>query len=104
MKTCTKCAKTLKLTDFPTNTGTKDGRGSQCRECCKAYNRAHKERNAPPSVTLTHKPCTTCGIDQPIENYSKQIRTRDGHRPNCKVCEKAVNKERYARKKLNPTV
>lgn len=47
-KKCLTCKKHLSVTDFPRNAGTKDHRGSSCRECsriyCKKHYRKHRDR------------------------------------------------------------
>lgn len=40
---------------------------------------------------LTEKTCTKCGITKPIEEFYRKRSTKDGLRPECKSCTKAVN-------------
>lgn len=51
------------------------------------------------------KTCTKCQIPQPLENFSKHKRSKDGLQPNCKSCVSIYkkqyfkdNKERLAEK------
>ena len=40
------------------------------------------------------KICTECGEWKPISEFHKKLYSRDGHRPTCKVCTNASNKQR----------
>jgi hypothetical protein len=35
---------------------------------------------------MTIKPCTRCGIAKPLEEFSREARTADGYRVDCKEC------------------
>ena len=43
----------------------------------------------------TTKLCVKCQTEQPIENFGKNSKTRDGLRHDCRTCVKQYNKERY---------
>ncbi len=45
MKTCCKCKRELQLEDFCKNKKRKDGHGSFCKECNKAYHKKHYKLN-----------------------------------------------------------
>lgn len=46
------------------------------------------------------KVCTNCGEDKPLAEYRKYAgRSKDGHRPICKVCQNAYDREYRAKKK-----
>jgi hypothetical protein len=46
MKRCSKCKCEKPLEDFPANTLTRDGRGSWCKNCCAAYYKTTRGRDA----------------------------------------------------------
>lgn len=50
----------------------------------------HRERYGP-------KVCTGCGLEKPIEEFGRRNRTPDGRKARCKNCERAMQREYYAR-------
>ena len=45
------------------------------------------------------KVCSKCGVTKPLSEYYRDPACRDGHRPDCKVCNRAAQK---ARREANP--
>jgi len=45
MKKCYKCKQELPLSDFPKNSGKKDGLGTECRPCRKVYLKSYYAKN-----------------------------------------------------------
>lgn len=45
-KRCYKCGKVKSIKEFSRAINFKDGRNTQCRQCCKEYYRSHKERTS----------------------------------------------------------
>ena len=43
------------------------------------------------------KKCTKCGVNQPLTNYLKNQKGRDGLRPHCKTCFNTSNRASYKR-------
>ena len=39
------------------------------------------------------KPCSKCGAEKPLDEFPKQSASKDGHRPDCKVCSSAWQRE-----------
>lgn len=52
-----------------------------------------KEQQAEPK-----KICRTCKKPHPLENYSKAIKAADGHKSQCKDCDRAYSKRHWAEK------
>lgn len=107
-------------------TEAKDGYSFQCKACRNAYRRekfrtdqkwrekrkadSHNryiklrdERRAKkaalallPKEIPTHKICTRCGIDKPIEEFRKNKNNSDGYQYWCKVCQNEYVRDRYA--------
>ena len=44
------------------------------------------------------KKCTICGKEQPIENFHKNRKTKDGLQYHCKECQKEYERRRKLRK------
>lgn len=47
-----------------------------------------------PSVPLTQKVCTKCGLSQPYDQFYKDKQAADGHKGSCKACERRHNEEK----------
>lgn len=80
MKTCVKCGKRRKITNFNVNVRAADGKSSWCKFCANTYGKedyqrnkdryfAHaKKRDAKMRTTLDNlknKPCADCGVLYP---------------------------------------
>ena len=64
MKTCTKCKRTLPLSDFPLDKKGKGGCASQCRDCRNKYYKEHYE--CAKRIVDAHKTyCAKCGCNTP---------------------------------------
>lgn len=104
MKTCTKCKETKEFSLFKPRKASRDGYDSHCRLCCKSYSNLHTEEHflaLQSTCTVTHKACTKCRVEQPLDSYSKASRTADGRSQVCNTCLKELNRQRYlARKAL----
>jgi len=42
------------------------------------------------------KTCTKCGEVKPLDAFGKNVRSKDGHRPDCKPCVRSASRARYA--------
>jgi 5-methylcytosine-specific restriction endonuclease McrA len=122
MKRCSRCGETKPHSEFHKQKRSRDGLQSYCRECTKAYAKAHYEANAeqikaknrayceaknPDRVKKTAarralaeqgmKPCLDCNEVKPFGEFSPNKRTRDGLHSYCRTCEAA--RVRASRKK-----
>jgi hypothetical protein len=43
------------------------------------------------------KRCSKCGESKPLDEFHRATGTRDGHRPECRDCFRAIARERYRR-------
>ena len=106
MKKCTRCNETKPLDSFSLSKTGRQGKHSICKLCCTTYTKA-QVANTPKEVfiaqhescTYTHKVCTSCGVDTPLEGYTKAFKARDGRMSICKTCEKEVNRKKYLARK-----
>jgi hypothetical protein len=87
-KTCTECAKEKERDGFPKA-------GNVCKACCykrqkrnrKQYRAAYLELHPPqPKPIITHKVCTMCGNDKPIEQFNFCDAAKNKRAPYCKPC------------------
>jgi len=46
-------------------------------------------------VTPSHRPCTKCGVDKPIEAFHKNASYHDGYTRQCKQCKGEYRREKY---------
>jgi hypothetical protein len=87
------------LDNFHRNANKKSGHADWCKECRKAYVRAHPPKRYVPSENdatskiCRKKDCVFGGVPQPIGNFNNDISKKDGHSSNCKACTYAKNKE-----------
>lgn len=58
-----------------------------------------KSYRYPPDLTVKHKTCKICAMDQDITSFSKNKCNKDGYHNQCKTCSNLKEKERY---KKNP--
>lgn len=103
MKACTKCKEVKELEQFSPRPDKRDGRASHCRVCSDSYKKHPTEHflALQSTCTVTHKACTKCRVEQPLDSYSKASRTADGRSQVCNTCLKELNRQRYlARKAL----
>jgi len=82
-KICTKCGVEKELSDFNKHKDSRDGFKSQCRECCRNYNKQYKITIR---ESLTEVTCRSCGITKPISEYYSSSFTM------CGECQKEVTK------------
>lgn len=52
-------------------------------------------------MTVIEKTCTKCAVTKPLEFFNKTANGRYGRNSRCIECEKANNRERYAKKSAN---
>ena len=120
MKRCTQCARTLRVSMFSRDSQSRDGLKPACAECRaekkRRYREANKEKLAEQErryreankgkrsksqrrvfagvVLPGEKGCLRCNTALPISMFSRNCRSRDGYRSECKQCERTM-KQRY---------
>jgi hypothetical protein len=103
-KKCRTCEIIKPLTDFSVAKENKDGFNNSCKKCRCEYAKKHNEKNKDrilkrrkelykkPSqpenyIKIENKICSVCFEEKPIYNFNKNNFKKDGHRPECKICQ-----------------
>ena len=88
-KTCKVCLKEKERDDFP-----KAGR--MCKDCCVDWQREHRRKTRElflaayppqPKPVFTHKVCTMCSEDKPIEQFNWSNKAKGVRSTYCKPCQ-----------------
>lgn len=94
-KKCSKCGEVKSLSEFHKQKDKKYGRKTQCKLCVAISIRTNKEltiKKAEKVNILSLKTCSKCNIKKPLTEYSKNVYSKDGVRPNCKECSTSQDK------------
>lgn len=91
-KQCTKCSKTLPLSEFHRNTKRADGYASWCKHCKKSWTDVRKQK---PKITIEEKTCTKCGQLLLPGDFHKDSNRVDGLSLWCKKCAIENTKAHY---------
>jgi hypothetical protein len=103
-KKCKKCEILKPLIDFSIAKENKDGLNNVCKKCKCEYAKLHRKNNKDiisnrrkvlykkPSVPenyviIENKICSICFLNKAITDFNKNKYKKDGHRPECKVCQ-----------------
>ena len=93
-KRCTKCGKSLPVSEFHKHPSTRDGLQNHCKVCIRAYQRQRRQRlkDEGPVIVRDKKRCCSCRKTKPISEFYKEAGTLDGYTPQCKACQLAWHK------------
>jgi len=97
-KVCIRCGIEQIAEQFSKDPRYQDGRKSACQICHNAKRRetvATREHIPPPLA----KVCSTCGIEQDIEQFYQDRAKPDSHEYRCKTCKDASDRLRHGRTK-----
>lgn len=87
MKTCYKCKLTKPLTDFCSDSSTKDGLKTQCRGCAREYYLANRNLKYPrPVVPEGSKYCFCCKLIKSTTDFGRSKKAGDALQSYCKAC------------------
>lgn len=93
MKQCPKCEQHLPRAAYYSDKTKKDGLGSKCRDCHRAYYRARDDRAARKRLeekrelfTVGMKRCKDCSQVLSLTDFPAKTNSKDGHRAVCAVC------------------
>lgn len=106
-KTCAKCDKAKKLSNFTKNINSKDGLQVWCKKCKATYdkNRKLEKRKLKPITITSTKKCSKCKHPKSLLSFSKDKSKKDGLQTWCKKCQSVSNKNRnWKRNKKNPVI
>ena len=103
MKKCLKCGRKLPLDKFAVKDDGKTVYRSPCKDCRHIKQTVWYDKKIQPGVTArarvkrerTHKVCTVCGVDKPLDQFVKRPRRPDGRDSECKSCHTARNLQYY---------
>lgn len=93
VKVCCQCKIEKSIEDFFKRRDAKDGRAYYCKSCAKIRRKQRKERCKNNKIEITHKTCSICNQEKEICEFSKHPTMLDGHRPECKSCNKKKSKD-----------
>lgn len=86
-KMCGKCGRRRAIEHFYRNAASKDGFGSQCKECMDARRKANRAKIAEhPKVVPRRKKCRDCGRTKSASAFSPMPSSGDGLYSYCKKC------------------
>lgn len=88
-KPCTVCSKVLSLQQYNKNSGTKDGRGSQCKRCDIEQSARRQQGKKRKLIEMFGGGCSRCG-------YDKCPTALDFHHPNEDKETNVANLRRYS--------
>jgi len=95
-KICSKCLIKKDFSEFHKHNREKDGHFYHCKECrkikSKNYYLIKKVKN---KLIVTNKICFICNIQKDVNQFHKQIGTKDGYRSACKECRAIKFKKEY---------
>ena len=86
-RVCNKCKIEKPLTEFHKHKAGAYGRSSQCHECWAPYHLAkYIENSKKPPISTGSKPCSNCGVDKDVLDFSLSPGTKDGRKAVCRGC------------------
>jgi hypothetical protein len=96
---CTKCGRTLLLSEFyKANTSRgKFGHSSRCKRCKNELHAKYVAQRWPkPEPTPTgFKRCSKCSVIKPVSEFTQLKKSRDGFCGRCKECKRAKQRQEY---------
>lgn len=97
-KVCTKCGKYKAYRFFYRDATRADGYRTDCKDCASRAQRASRDKMD--YVQVLEKQCAACGRIRPIGEFAKDNTKKDGHRSQCKECDKLMHKHNPRIKKV----
>jgi hypothetical protein len=99
-KKCSSCLIEKDIIEFHKHNREKDGLFYQCKECRKVISKKNYHNNKQnKKIVITGKTCSVCLIEKDVNEFHRQIGTKDGFRSICKECRSDKFKYDY---KINP--
>jgi 5-methylcytosine-specific restriction endonuclease McrA len=92
-KQCTECGQVKPLSSFFRPKVAKPGRRARCQECRLEYQKVASFQRQWELVAAGLKRCSRCGETKPLDDFSRNRRTKSGRRPECKPCQLRTNNE-----------
>lgn len=89
-KTCAKCKQRFNVTDFYKHKAYKDGLNSICKSCVLSYDKERMKKCEPKKTG--NKICSTCKKELDVSFFTKRLRSLDGLRNRCKICDNTAKK------------
>ena len=90
-KVCSRCRINKPLAEFQRDPRYRFGVHGWCKLCRRETKQASDKRLAClPKIVPPHKTCRVCHTEQPITNFSRAARAKDGHSARCKGCYNTV--------------
>ena len=101
---CSICKEEKPTEDFHRCVSAATGYQSRCKACKQSLSRAYGERNK--KRNLANGPakigsliCGGCKVEKPTSEFPKDVATRTGYSPYCKMCQRAANRRRRLQNK-----
>lgn len=96
-KKCPKCGieKELTTDNFQKSSANKNGFSYACKKCLNEKSNKHRNNMIKKKkITIIEKKCNKCKKVKKMKEFYNSIEHIDGHRPNCKECEKITRNKR----------
>lgn len=108
MKTCSKCGKTLPISEFGVDNQRPDGHRGICNTCLNERRRELKKQKRQKALSNTTdtsaqpqtKRCYRCGRVLPVTQFYKNKSKKDGYGDICKECDCAYHKEMRMKERM----
>lgn len=106
-KRCSKCEKTLPITDFGRRRVSKDGHRGQCKECVRRYEAEYQDhyRHLPKGQRRgdrqpigKYRVCSTCKVRKDYSEFRPRANTPSGIDYSCRECTSKKEWEKYSKK------
>ena len=95
-KICSKCKQELPIEKFSKNNCNNDGYETQCKRCKqKQLEKYIEQKKNEVKPCIKYKICSKCKQNLLIENFNKNIISKDGYNNWCKTCQKEYDKIYY---------
>jgi len=92
-KRCGNCKSIKPFSEFTRNKLTKDGLSWNCKPCKNDHRRAPAADRAAAReaawAAQTHKTCSRCKVEKPVQQFSFNAGRKNGLTPDCKPCRNA---------------
>jgi len=90
-KVCPKCEISKPITEYHKKKSNKDGHHYYCKICLNLINKICTEKTKN-TIIVFRKKCVKCCITKNILDFNKSDGNKDGHRYDCRQCQKVSRK------------
>lgn len=98
-KHCTTCGDPKPPSDFHKDRSKDDGLSRICKKCKRLSKHERQIVRSKYHLSITHKVCTNCNHEKPIEEFNVLKRAQDGRQSCCRDCQREQNRLRRLNKR-----